>query len=94
VAAKFQPSSYQFWRVVKTLAALLTEPLTVAVHRIKKPCIYNGFVNLNTDGHRWARMKHIWWGERPHQPKTDFAIRAYPCSSASIRGLIYPDETH
>jgi hypothetical protein len=37
-------------------AALLTVPLTVAVHRIKKPCIYNGFDNLNTDGHGWTRI--------------------------------------
>ena len=30
-------------------AAILTVPLTVAVHRIKKPCIYAGFDNLMTD---------------------------------------------
>jgi hypothetical protein len=30
-------------------AALLALPLTVAVHRIKKPCIYAGFNNLMTD---------------------------------------------
>ena len=33
--------------------AMLTVPLTVAVHRIKKPFSYAGFDNLNTDGHRW-----------------------------------------
>ena len=38
-------------------AAILTVPLTVAVHALKKPCIYAGFNNLNTDGHGWTRMK-------------------------------------
>jgi hypothetical protein len=32
-------------------AAELTFPLTVAVHPFKKPFIYAGFDNLNTDGH-------------------------------------------
>ena len=32
-------------------AALLTVPLTVAVHWLKKPFIHAGFDNLNTDGH-------------------------------------------
>ena len=30
-------------------AAILTVPLTVAVHALKKPCIYKGFINLNTE---------------------------------------------
>jgi hypothetical protein len=37
-------------------AAILTESLTVAVHAFKKPCIYAGFINLNTDGHGWTRI--------------------------------------
>jgi len=37
---------------------MLTVPLTVAVHRIKKPFIYAGFDNLNTDEHRWAQIKN------------------------------------
>jgi len=32
-------------------AAMPTVPLTVAVHALKKPCIYAGFNNLDTDGH-------------------------------------------
>jgi hypothetical protein len=36
--------------------AILTFPLTVAVHRIKKPFIYAGFDNLTTDGHGWTRI--------------------------------------
>ena len=41
----------QFWQVVFQPAAELTFPLTVAVHSFKKPFIYEGFDNLNTDGH-------------------------------------------
>jgi hypothetical protein len=41
---------------VNPSAAILTVPLTVAVHRIKKPFIYKGFDNLNTDGHGWTRI--------------------------------------
>jgi len=37
-------------------AAMLTVALTVAVHRLKKPFIYPGFNNLNTDGQRLARI--------------------------------------
>jgi hypothetical protein len=33
-------------------AAGLAVPLTVAVDRLKKPFIYEGFDSLNTDGHR------------------------------------------
>jgi hypothetical protein len=40
-------------------AARLTVPLTVAVHRLKKPFIYAGFDNLNTDGHGWTRIQTI-----------------------------------
>jgi hypothetical protein len=36
--------------------AMLTVPLTVAVHRIKKPFVYAGFDNLNTDGHGLTQM--------------------------------------
>jgi hypothetical protein len=43
-------SSSQSWRIVLAIAPLLTNPLTVAVHPFKKPCIYNGFNSLNTDG--------------------------------------------
>jgi len=32
-----------------SFAALLALPLTVAVHRLKKPFIYAGFDNLMTD---------------------------------------------
>ena len=47
---KVLASSSQLWRVVFQHTALLTFPLTVAVHRIKKPFIYAGSINLNTDG--------------------------------------------
>jgi len=40
-----------FWRMVFPVAAMLAESLTVAVHALKKPCVYAGFDNLNTDGH-------------------------------------------
>jgi hypothetical protein len=46
----------QFWQVVFQPAAELTFPLTVAVHPFKKPFIYAGFDNLNTDGHGWTRI--------------------------------------
>ncbi|MGC9942402.1 MAG: hypothetical protein ABSE48_11230 [Verrucomicrobiota bacterium] len=39
----------QFWQVVLQPAAGLTFPLTVAVHRLKKPFIHGGYNNLNTD---------------------------------------------
>jgi hypothetical protein len=42
----------QWWRVVFQPAALLTLPLTVAVHPSNKPFIYEGFNNLNTDAHK------------------------------------------
>jgi hypothetical protein len=42
-------------------AAKLTVPLTVAVHARKKPCIYNGFDNLNTDGRGLTRIKDNEW---------------------------------
>jgi ABC-type glycerol-3-phosphate transport system permease component len=45
----------QWWRVVMALAALLTLPLTVAFLLFKKPFIYAGFDNLDTDG---TRIKH------------------------------------
>jgi hypothetical protein len=54
VSANFNQS----WRVVVAHPAGLTFSLTVAVHPFKKPCIYNGFINLNTDEHIWARMKN------------------------------------
>ncbi|HEY5232509.1 MAG TPA: hypothetical protein VIK35_03120 [Verrucomicrobiae bacterium] len=46
------PSSTDELRMVIPSAAMPTVPLTVAVHALKKPCIYAGFNNLNTDGHR------------------------------------------
>jgi hypothetical protein len=46
---EFQRSSAEVWRIVVQRAALLANPLTVAVHRIKKPCIDKGFDNLITD---------------------------------------------
>ena len=38
--------------MVLQLPALLTIPLTVAIHLFKQPFIYKGFNNLTTDGHR------------------------------------------
>jgi hypothetical protein len=46
------------WRMVVPSAALLALPLTVAVHRIKKPCIYAGFNNLMTDGTQMGLKDH------------------------------------
>jgi hypothetical protein len=46
---EFQRSSAEWWRIVIQSAALLAIPLTVAVHRLKKPFIYAGFDNLMTD---------------------------------------------
>ena len=37
--------------MVFAAVAGLAVPLTVAIHRLKKPCVYAGVVNLNTDGH-------------------------------------------
>jgi hypothetical protein len=54
---KVSASFSQWWRIVFQLTALLTVSLTVAVHQFKKPCIYNGFNNLNTDGHGLTRIK-------------------------------------
>jgi hypothetical protein len=42
----------ELWRIVFPPAAKLTVPLTVAVHARKKPFVYAGFDNLNTDEHR------------------------------------------
>jgi hypothetical protein len=56
---KVSASLEQLWRIVLRLAALLTLPLTVAVHPFKKPCIYNGFNNLNTDGHGFNFSKPV-----------------------------------
>ena len=41
-----------WWRIVFQPVAMLAVPLTVAVYRLKKPFIYAGFDNLNTDGTR------------------------------------------
>jgi hypothetical protein len=38
-------------------AAGLAVSLTVAVQRFKKPSVYAGFINFNTDEHGWTRMK-------------------------------------
>jgi hypothetical protein len=46
---EFQRSSAEWWRIVIQSAALLANPLTVAVHCTKKPFIYAGFNNLMTD---------------------------------------------
>jgi len=48
---KVSASFGQWWRVVLALAALLTFPLTVAVHPFKKPNKINGFIDLTIDGH-------------------------------------------
>jgi hypothetical protein len=32
-------------------------PLTVVFHPFKKPFVYTGFINFNTDGHGFTRMK-------------------------------------
>jgi hypothetical protein len=37
--------------------ALLTVPLTVAVHRLKKPFIYAGFDNLMTDETQMGKLR-------------------------------------
>jgi hypothetical protein len=49
---EFQRDTGEWWRIVIASAAKLTVPLTVAVHRLKKPFIDAGFDNLNTDEHR------------------------------------------
>jgi Lamin Tail Domain/Bacterial TSP3 repeat/Immunoglobulin I-set domain len=51
---EFQRSIAELWPIVFQSASLLTVPLTVAVHRIKKPFVYAGFDNLNTDGHGFS----------------------------------------
>src|ERR1039457_6172750 len=48
----------ELWRIVFPSAAKLTDSLTVAVHARKKPFVYKGFNNLNTDGHGWTQIKH------------------------------------
>ncbi len=54
---KVSASSRQFWRVDSALTALLADSLTVAVHPFKKSFIHAGFVNLNTDGHRFGKRE-------------------------------------
>src|ERR1017187_10153267 len=49
-------NSGESWRMVFASAAILTESLTVAVHALEKPCIYAGFISLNTDGHGCTRI--------------------------------------
>src|ERR1017187_4401605 len=49
----------ELWRIVFASAAKLTVPLTVAVHARKKPFVYTGFDNLNTDGHGWTRIRPL-----------------------------------
>ena len=46
----------ELWRIVIQSVAKLTVSLTVAVHCLKKPFVYAGFGNLNTDGHRLTRF--------------------------------------
>jgi hypothetical protein len=45
------------WRIVIPSALLLAVPLTVAVRRLKKPFIYAGIINLNTDEHGFTRIR-------------------------------------
>jgi hypothetical protein len=52
VVGEFQRNSGRIVADCVSTRAMLTVPLTVAVHRIKKPFIYAGFDTLNTDGHR------------------------------------------
>jgi hypothetical protein len=42
---------------VLACAAKLAVSLTVAVHPFKKPFVYKGFDNLNTDGHGLTRIR-------------------------------------
>jgi hypothetical protein len=58
---EFQRDTEELWRIVFASAAKLTVPLTVAVHARKKPFVYTGFDNLNTDGHGWTRIKDNEW---------------------------------
>ena len=59
--AGFSETSSGLLGIVFQPPAVLTNPLTVAVHRLKKPFIYAGLNNLNTDGHRWTQISQ---GER------------------------------
>jgi len=43
--------------MVVQLVARLTVPLTVAVHRTKKPFVYAGFNNLMTDETQISKLK-------------------------------------
>ena len=76
---EFQWNSADYWRIVSQPAALLAIPLTVAVHRSKKPFIDAGFNNLPTDGHRWTRMKmgvrSFTHGVKQSQSSNAFIIR-------------------
>jgi precorrin-2 methylase len=53
---EFQRSSAEWWRIAIQPAAWLAVPLTVAVHRLKKPFIYAGFNNLMTDETQMGRV--------------------------------------
>src|ERR1017187_6090306 len=55
-SGRVSANSGELWRIVFPAAAKLTVSLTVAVQRLKKPFVYAGFNNLNTDGHRWTQI--------------------------------------
>jgi hypothetical protein len=58
----------KFWKVLANCfgsrRVTLTVSLTVAVHPFKKPFIYAGFDNLNTDGHgsTWIQIPTFIFG--------------------------------
>jgi hypothetical protein len=107
---KVSASSSQWWRIVLAIAPLLTNPLTVAVHPVKKPCIYNGFNNLNTDGHKayleavegafgaeidYAQLQKIYGSEAG--PKSNAEIRYSPAQCMGARKAVIsgtPDYRH
>ena len=55
--------------------AILTFSLTVAVHRIKKPFVYVGFYNLNTDEHRHGFLNRKEHKEHKEKGLTLCALR-------------------
>jgi len=61
---------------------MLTVSLTVAVHWLKKPCIGAGFVNLNTDGHRWTQ---IHWPQKTQDAQSFLPLRRETGERVGVR---------
>ena len=74
--------------MVQTDTAILAISLTVAVHWLKKPFVYAGFNNSNTDGHRFTQMKTQQQANPPLTPPKGGTIsRTHPAQLPSLEGM-------